>query len=278
MHFITLFINQLANPFCRKPANLFPRLFYSPKDVPLGMAENILAECFGTLSETINGLFRAGYTFDLNVKDECLVCHQTNTVLSPEDFEIDKVYRFEGTSDPDDESVVYAISSSKLPMKGILVNGYGVSADEATTKLIEKLQTNKALSPMETTSNEATPLRPDGDRILNAPLVEMNLTDFIAQLKSESTWADSDRNSVTIFKSPTMRIVLLGLHKNAALKPHKANGVISVQVLDGKIEFTAEGQTHLMEKGQMVALHDNLTHSVLALEESFFLLTLAMNL
>lgn len=130
---------------------------------------------------------------------------------------------------------------------------------------------------METKSNDATPLRPDGERMLNAPLVEMNLNEFIQQIKSETTWADSDKNSVTIFKSETLRIVLIGLRENAELKPHKANGVISVQVLEGKIAFTAEQQNVHLEKGQMIALQENVTHSVKALKESFFLLTLSLN-
>ncbi|HUH75391.1 MAG TPA: cupin domain-containing protein [Chitinophagales bacterium] len=130
---------------------------------------------------------------------------------------------------------------------------------------------------MENKSNEATPLRPEGDRILNATLVEMDLNKFIDQIKSEVTWQESDRNSMTIFKSNTMRIVLMGLRENAELKPHKANGVISVQVIEGKMNFVAENQTTLLEKGQMIALHDNITHSVLALKDTFFLLTLAMN-
>ena len=130
---------------------------------------------------------------------------------------------------------------------------------------------------MENKSNDATPQRPEGDRILNAPLVKMNLYEFIEQIKKEPTWKDSDRNSVTIFKSATMRIVLIGLHEKAELKPHKANGVINVQVLEGKINFVTEQQTSLIEKGQMIALHENITHSVVALSETFFLLTLSMN-
>lgn len=54
---------------------------------------------------------------------------------------------------------------------------------------------------MENKSNDATPQRPDGERILNAPLVKMNLYEFIEQIKNETTWKDSNRNSVTIFKS-----------------------------------------------------------------------------
>lgn len=130
---------------------------------------------------------------------------------------------------------------------------------------------------MENKANEATPLRPEGNRILNAPLVEMDLEKFISQIKAEKTWADSDRNAVTVFKSDTMRIVLLGLHKDAELKPHTANGVISVQVLQGKIRFMAEGQSVDLQAAQMIALQENVLHSVLALEESFFLLSLAMN-
>lgn len=130
---------------------------------------------------------------------------------------------------------------------------------------------------MENKSNDATPQRPEGNRVVSAPLVEMDLNKVITQIKGETTWTDSDRNAVTIFKSETMRIVLMGLHEHAELKPHKVNGMISVQVLEGKINFVAEQQTSLIEKGQMIALHENITHSVLALTETFFLLTLAMN-
>lgn len=241
------------------------------------MNDEKLNKDYGTLSETINVLVKLGYAHDFNIKEECIVCHIENITLSSEDFQIDQVYRFEGSSNPDDQSILYAISSEKFNVKGTLVNGYGISSDETTSKLIEKLQTHKSQNSIETKSNDATPLRPEGSRVLNAQLVEMNLDEYIKQIKSETTWADSDRNSVTIFKSETMRIVIIGLHKNAELKPHKANGVISVQVLEGKIEFSAEEQSTQIEKGQMIALQENITHSVIALTESFFMLTLAMN-
>ncbi len=234
-------------------------------------------ESFGTLSETINGLIKLGYTHDFNVPEECLVCHQINGTLSPNDFQIDKVYRFEGVSDPEYQSILYAISSAKYNIKGTLVNGYGISADEETSNLIALLQTNKMHINMENKSNESTPLRPEGNRVISAPLVEMNLFKVIDQIRNETTWENSDRNAVTLFKSETLRIVLIGLHDSATLDPHKTNGVISIQVLKGKIIFTAEEQTILLEAGQMIALQANSTHSVMALSESFFLLSLAMN-
>ena len=240
------------------------------------MNENNLNESFGTLSETINGLIKLGYTHDFNLDNEASN-HRENIMLSPADFKIDKVYRFEGSSDPDYQSILYAISSAKFNIKGTLVNGYGISDDEVASKIVQKLETNSVIHSYENTVNLATPLRPEGERILNAPLVEMNLNNFISQVKNESTWAEKDRNSVTIFKSETLRIVLIGLHENAELKPHKANGVISVQVLEGKLEFNSEKESKHIEKGQMVVLQENITHSVKAISECFFLLTLIIN-
>ncbi len=89
---------------------------------------------------SINGLKKEGYTQDFNIREDCIVCHQSNTVLSNDDFEIDKIFRFEGQSNPDDQSILYAISSKKFNVKGTLVNGYGIYADDVTTELVARLQ------------------------------------------------------------------------------------------------------------------------------------------
>lgn len=128
---------------------------------------------------------------------------------------------------------------------------------------------------MENKSNDATPLRPQGERVLNATLVEMDLNKFIHQIRQETTWKDSDHNSITIFKSDALRIVLIGLHEKSILKTHTANAIISVQVLEGAIKFTAEEQVVSLSKGQMLALQPKVQHSVEAEAESFFLLTVA---
>ena len=129
---------------------------------------------------------------------------------------------------------------------------------------------------MENKSNEATLKRPEGDRLLDAPLVTMDLNHLMEQVRNEPSWKYSDRNSITIYKSENMRVVLIGLHQNAELKTHTANGIINVQVLEGHIKFTTEQQVTELEKGQMLALKKQLPHSVFALKETFFLLTMAM--
>ena len=56
---------------------------------------------------------------------------------------------------------------------------------------------------------------------------------------------------------------------------HTAKGIISVQVLEGQIKFTTDAQTAALNKGQMLTLHEGIPHSVLAIEETVFLLTLS---
>ncbi len=97
-------------------------------------------ESMTTVSEVINHLRKEGYTVDLNLKESGLTCSGTDLKIHPDDFVIDKHYRFEGESDPADEAVVYAISSAKYHLKGILVNGYGTSSDPLTDEMIRALR------------------------------------------------------------------------------------------------------------------------------------------
>lgn len=124
------------------------------------------------------------------------------------------------------------------------------------------------------TYNDSTDQRPEGERILNAPLVHIDVKEKVKAIKKESTWKDSDRNSMTIYKNESMRLVLIALHKDAVLQRHTANGNISVQVLDGKIEFSTDEQSMILEEMDMIALHRGIPHEVKAIKESVFLLTM----
>jgi quercetin dioxygenase-like cupin family protein len=128
---------------------------------------------------------------------------------------------------------------------------------------------------MEVKYNESTELRPEGGRLLDAILVSINIPDFIKQIKDEPAWKKNDRNAMTVYKTDGMSMVLVALHEDAVMARHTANGILSVQVLEGKINFIMDGQSVELEKGQMIALHKGEPHSVAAIKESVFLLTLA---
>jgi hypothetical protein len=95
---------------------------------------------YDTVTEAVNGLRQRGFTVDFNLMENCLVCDTAKFDVN--DFEIVEFYRFEGNSDPSDEAVVYAIQSFN-GLKGILVNGYGISADTINADMAKKLRVHK---------------------------------------------------------------------------------------------------------------------------------------
>lgn len=98
---------------------------------------------YDTLSQAVNGLTEMGYTKDFNLKPDCIHCVADDLILSPKDFEIDHVFRFEGMTNPDDSSIVYAISSIDGTIKGTMVDAYGAYADPLNSEMISKLQSRK---------------------------------------------------------------------------------------------------------------------------------------
>lgn len=91
---------------------------------------------YATVSEALEKLRQQGFTIDFNLEENCLSCSAGK--FESDDFDIVDVYRYEGNTDPADEATVYAIES-KTGTKGVLVTGYGISADAMSTSIIRKL-------------------------------------------------------------------------------------------------------------------------------------------
>jgi hypothetical protein len=98
---------------------------------------------YDTLLEALGGLKKRGYTTDFNLAFDKLNCPVTGVCLSPSQFEITEHHRFEGMSNPDDNSVIYAIEAKDGSMKGVLVNAYGVYTDSMSTEMLQKLAMNE---------------------------------------------------------------------------------------------------------------------------------------
>jgi len=93
---------------------------------------------YDNLIDALNDLKLRGYTIDFNLMQNQIACDQHNLYLEPNEFEIDEAYRFEGMNDPDDSSIIYAISSQH-GKKGVLINSYGPNADEVSSEMVLKL-------------------------------------------------------------------------------------------------------------------------------------------
>jgi hypothetical protein len=98
---------------------------------------------YETLTNTMNELRQQGYVEDFNLQQNCLECRNGQFQVFADEFKVDRYYRFEGESNPSDSAILYAISSERHGLKGILFNAYGIYSEPLTDEMLEKLEIRK---------------------------------------------------------------------------------------------------------------------------------------
>lgn len=92
------------------------------------------------VADAIKELQAKGYTHNLILAYDHFKTEDDNIKLYPKDIFFDEVMRFENTSDPDDQSILYAISSLVDQVKGLYVESYGLYHDEISPLIIKRMQ------------------------------------------------------------------------------------------------------------------------------------------
>ena len=104
---------------------------------------------FMTDLEKVQGnLEKYGYTEQFRVEKDNLVGIETKKSFKPKDVKAVNFYRFEGISDPDDMSILYAIETCD-GTKGTLTDAYGRYSDEDTGAFMKKVEIEKKAGGME---------------------------------------------------------------------------------------------------------------------------------
>lgn len=93
----------------------------------------------GTVSSALTQLAAEGYTADFSSRMNDLHCAACGEAHKPTGALVEKVYRFEGASDPDDQAIVLGLRCPACDVKGVLVSGYGPSTDPDEIALILSL-------------------------------------------------------------------------------------------------------------------------------------------
>jgi hypothetical protein len=88
------------------------------------------------LQRVLEDLARRGYTEHFQAVDDGLKALGSGERFARGDLMIRGYYRFEGTSDPDDAAIAYAIET-RSGVRGILVDAYGVYSDPTTTAVLK---------------------------------------------------------------------------------------------------------------------------------------------
>jgi hypothetical protein len=92
-----------------------------------------------SLAGGIKEMAGRGFTQELKVKGARLEAVGSGKSFRPDQVVVREHRRFEGVSDPDDTSVLYAIETDD-GTKGVLVDGYGAYADAAVAAFLESVR------------------------------------------------------------------------------------------------------------------------------------------
>jgi quercetin dioxygenase-like cupin family protein len=80
----------------------------------------------------------------------------------------------------------------------------------------------------------------------------------------------------TLIKTPHVEVIRIVLPAGKFIADHKAPGEITVQCLEGRVNFKTMGQKKELQAGNLLYLLAEETHSVDASEDSSFLLTMVL--
>ncbi len=112
---------------------------------------------------------------------------------------------------------------------------------------------------------------------LEAEVIRVNIGKELEKLKQAPSWQrESGRSSETLTKYNEFRIVLVRMKPGSYMSQHRAEGPISIHILQGKIRVhLPEDRIEELDPGELLTLDRCLEHDVEAVEESAFLLTIA---
>lgn len=93
-----------------------------------------LPEAPDTVTDALRILAADGYTADFNLADGALHCPACHGEHPLQHAVAERVYRFEGPSDPADEAIVLGVRCQRCGALGSIVSAFGPDADPETLK------------------------------------------------------------------------------------------------------------------------------------------------
>jgi len=82
-----------------------------------------------TVTEAIELLRSEGYTAEFDLHHGSLSTLGGDAVFAADDALVERLYRFEGPSDPGDEMIVFGLRDPGSGVRGTLASAYGPAAD-----------------------------------------------------------------------------------------------------------------------------------------------------
>lgn len=87
----------------------------------------------------------------------------------------------------------------------------------------------------------------------------------------------ADTKTVALFKARDLEVIRLVLRAGKSLPPHQVAGEITIQCIEGVLDVSADGRSHVLRAGQLLFLSGGMPHGVAAIEDASALVTIALD-
>lgn len=82
--------------------------------------------------------------------------------------------------------------------------------------------------------------------------------------------------TAALFKSADLEVMRLVLLAGRSLPPHGVPGEITIQCIEGAIDVTVDGRSHVLQAGQLLYFAGGVRHGVTALQDASAIVTVAL--
>ena len=112
---------------------------------------------------------------------------------------------------------------------------------------------------------------------LAGPVQVVNLPETARNLRAEAHDAVAGHRQIAVVREGPLTVILFAFETGGHLREHQTDGHVTIHVLVGQLTVTADGTTHTLGSGQLLALAPNVRHGVVASQASEMLLTVHRN-
>jgi quercetin dioxygenase-like cupin family protein len=117
-------------------------------------------------------------------------------------------------------------------------------------------------------------LRPPARERLADQVQRFDLTATAADLRAEPHAPVSGHRQMALARHGPLSLILFAFEVGGAIKEHRTEGEVVVQVLRGRITVTVDGDAIELSQGELLSLAPGQPHAVYAREASDMLLTI----
>lgn len=113
------------------------------------------------------------------------------------------------------------------------------------------------------------------DQLYGRTFFNFELPAMIQKMKQDCGWKMGDLKCTIIQDTEYKKIIVTGLHAQTEIESVQNGDSVNIYVVEGSIKLSLKKENIILGIGQKFTIHDKIKYTIEALQESFYILTIA---